>query len=191
MMITDPLTLPTNHIKRARSFTGFTLIELMVVLAIVGIMMAIAIPNLSAFIKASRVRGGATALQADIAYARNEAARRRTSFSLCPLASTEETTYTCGSNWSNGWLLYETSKLSASTVSKTDVSRVRSSNDVAGFTVTADSAIATKKVLTLNAIGGAKQTGTFTICTPGVKGLMLTVAGSGSINKSETSSLCS
>ena len=55
---------------------GFSAIELMVVVAIIGIVMAIAIPSFAAAILNSRIRGVAESMQAGLLQARSEAIKR-------------------------------------------------------------------------------------------------------------------
>ncbi|MGL6039618.1 MAG: GspH/FimT family pseudopilin [Deefgea sp.] len=58
----------------ARS-SGFTLIELMITIAILGIALAIAVPDLMRFVNQSRVKGVAENLAQDLVFARTEAVR--------------------------------------------------------------------------------------------------------------------
>ena len=58
----------------ARS-SGFTLIELMITIGILGIAMAIAVPDLLRFANQSRVKGVAENLAQDLIFARTEAVR--------------------------------------------------------------------------------------------------------------------
>lgn len=77
--------------------------ELMVVIAVVAIIAAIAIPNLSAFVASTKVSAQANDLVAAVSYARSEAVKRNNTVSVCP--STNGSTCASGSNWSGGWLV--------------------------------------------------------------------------------------
>ncbi len=58
---------------------GFTVVELMVVVAIIGILTAITVPNFSGYLKRQRQVGSRNQLMTDIYYARSMAiAKRRT-----------------------------------------------------------------------------------------------------------------
>jgi type IV fimbrial biogenesis protein FimT len=62
---------------------AFTLLELMVVLAIAGVLMAIAIPAMGDFIRNGRITGAANDVMAALHFTRSEAIKRRTPVTLC------------------------------------------------------------------------------------------------------------
>ncbi|MBE9610788.1 GspH/FimT family pseudopilin [Chitinilyticum piscinae] len=62
--------------------SGFTLIEMMVTVAVLGIALAIAVPNLSDFIARTHLKGVADNLAQDLVYARSEAARQNKTVQL-------------------------------------------------------------------------------------------------------------
>ncbi|OQK18659.1 hypothetical protein AU255_02675 [Methyloprofundus sedimenti] len=71
--------------------TGFTLTELMVVIAIVGILAAVAVPSFNDSIERSRLVSASEAVIADLRWARSEAIKRNRKTRV---------TYTTGASWS-------------------------------------------------------------------------------------------
>lgn len=72
---------------------GFTLIELMVTLAVLAIILAFAVPNMSTFSKKQAVRSTTDELLLSMVYARSEALKRNESIYILPAAG----------GWNNGW----------------------------------------------------------------------------------------
>lgn len=72
---------------------GFTLLELMIVVAIVGILAAAAGPSISQMLANERVRGAAFDVQSSLLRARSEALTRNVSVTISPVSG----------NWSSGW----------------------------------------------------------------------------------------
>lgn len=77
---------------------GFSFIELLTVIAIVGIFAAIGVPSMSDFIRNARVRGAGQELRAVLIRGRSEAINRNTEVRVVPT----------GADWRNGWLLETT-----------------------------------------------------------------------------------
>jgi type IV fimbrial biogenesis protein FimT len=67
---------------RCRRERGFTLVELMVTLAVAAVLAMLAAPSFSAMFVNLRVQGMASELAADLQYARSEAVRRRAAVEL-------------------------------------------------------------------------------------------------------------
>ena len=67
--------------------SGFTLLELMVVLAIAGLLMAVAIPAMGDFIRNGRITGAANDVMAALHFTRSEATKRRMPVTLCTSAN--------------------------------------------------------------------------------------------------------
>ncbi|HRH87956.1 MAG TPA: GspH/FimT family pseudopilin [Rubrivivax sp.] len=72
---------------------GFTIIELMVVIALVGVLIALVAPSLRGMVSAQRVRGVNAELVTDLQYARSEAARRNRDVRVAFRAASSLTCY--------------------------------------------------------------------------------------------------
>lgn len=84
---------------------GFTLVELMVTVAVLAILTTIAVPGFRDTIRRNRVSAASNALFADLHYARAEAINRGQLVSLCP-SSDGSNCSADGNAWEAGWLVY-------------------------------------------------------------------------------------
>jgi type IV fimbrial biogenesis protein FimT len=74
---------------------GFSLIELLVVIGIVGVLMAVGLPSMSDFVKSQGPKTAASDLFSSLALARGEAIKRNASIDLTPNAA----------DWAGGWVV--------------------------------------------------------------------------------------
>jgi type IV fimbrial biogenesis protein FimT len=87
----------------SRSIRGFSLIELLFVLFIVGILSVIAVPTYQRYVATTRLAGQAQFAVETFRLARLEVFTRKVTVSLC--ASNDGKGCT-GSGWENGWIVY-------------------------------------------------------------------------------------
>ena len=103
---------------------GFTLIELMLVVAILAILLAIGVPNLMNLMIKSRLSGQVQEFYGTISFARSEAIKRAKPVSICKISSSFNIdSPSCGGSWSTGWMVFVGDK-DTSTITKSDVLRV-------------------------------------------------------------------
>ncbi len=82
---------------------GFTVIELMIVVGVIGILMAVGLPGLQNTVDRIGINSQVKSLVASLNYARSEAIKRATVVSVC--GSSSGTDCAAGS-WSDGWLVF-------------------------------------------------------------------------------------
>jgi type IV fimbrial biogenesis protein FimT len=92
----------TTYLK-SRSRSGFTLIELMVTVAVVGILALVAMPAMTDLVNNSRVAGQTEELVSSIQLARAEAVRRNVRVTLCPTNGSNTISTDCAgsTSWTN------------------------------------------------------------------------------------------
>jgi len=84
--------------------SGFTLIEMLVLLAMVVVLQTLAAPALSGFVDSMRLTAGANSFLSSVHLARNEAAKRNARVVLCKSATGDACTRAGG--WEQGWLVF-------------------------------------------------------------------------------------
>ena len=78
---------------------GFTLIEMLVTLAIFAVLLMIAIPSMRPFLQSQSVKNASMDINSTVALARSEAIKRNT---------TVDVTANSATDWSRGWVVSQT-----------------------------------------------------------------------------------
>ncbi|MEO8063963.1 MAG: GspH/FimT family pseudopilin [Pseudomonadota bacterium] len=89
-----------------RRSRGFTLMELMITLALAGVLLGIGVPSLRDFQKGGRLTGAANDSLMVVLAARNEALRRQDIGAVCPSADPSATNPTCVTSGANGFISF-------------------------------------------------------------------------------------
>lgn len=116
---TDILTQTSSAAAGSSQPRGFTLVELMVVIAVLAIMLTLATPDFSSFIQNNRIRSATEDLLTAINVARTEAIKRGSAILLCRTGDPHAApaALACGANepdgtanqvedWTPGWIMY-------------------------------------------------------------------------------------
>jgi len=85
---------------------GFTLYELLITMLVIGVVLAIGVPNLSEFTQNSRLTSTSNDLLASFQQARSEAARSKTNITICASANSLDPAANCGGTFNDGWIIF-------------------------------------------------------------------------------------
>ncbi len=107
------MNAPSNPSRAQR---GFTLIEMMVTIAVAAILLVVVVPSFRTFTLSQRVKSGSFDLYSTLMLARSEAVKRRATVTVAASAA----------DWNNGWTISD------------GTTTLRSQDTPKGLTITSD-----------------------------------------------------
>ena len=98
----------TTHMQPAlRTVGGFSLTELMAILAVAAILATVAVPNMRTFIQNNRLTSAANDLLRSFQLARTEAIKRQQNVVVCASANPTAANPSCSYGAFNGWIVFQ------------------------------------------------------------------------------------
>lgn len=145
---------------------GFTTVELMIVVVIMGILAALAAPSFLGLLTTTRLTSDANDMVADILFARSEAATRGRWVVVCP--STDGATCSgATADWAKGRLVFlDTNRDGSRALSET---LLKARDKLSGDLTLSVSSFTNLVAITFNPYGGLVplgSSGTFKLCSP-------------------------
>ena len=114
-----------QHIATNRQrVQGFTLLELLVTIAVAAILLAIAIPSYRSVVQRNAMAATVNDLVGALNYARSQSVTRGTPVFICK--SEDQANCTEGGGWEQGWLIFAPLPGAAAEPSRDNILRVRS-----------------------------------------------------------------
>ena len=95
----DILSCRRVSVRRA---SGFTVLELLFVVAIAAIVLAMSVPSFAAIVKRNRINAEMHEFVSTLNAARSEAVMRNTRTTVCRSANGSS----CGGDWEDGWIVF-------------------------------------------------------------------------------------
>ncbi len=87
-----------------KKYIGFTLIELMITLIIVGILLVVGLPSLKGFMQGNQLIAATNELVSALHIARSEAIKLNSRVSICESSNGKDCAVT--GKWKNGWIVF-------------------------------------------------------------------------------------
>lgn len=130
------------------SAKGFTLLELIITVAIAGILLGVGVPGFGSLIKESRISSQYNSLVGSLYQARSEAIKGASDVTVCPKSSPGNNQCGGSNDWENGWIVF--------------LDRTNATNEVNASISAGDEIISVKPQIkgnnTISAIGSTTNT---------------------------------
>jgi type IV fimbrial biogenesis protein FimT len=163
-----------GRMRFASAIHGFTLLEVMLALAIAGIVLALGVPGLGSWMAQQELQDRADALLHALDLARSEAVKRGARVDVCPSAGD----CSAAAPWEGGWIVLADSARGTRSSSITRERRASPGITIRGNRPVADY-VSYTSLGHARRFDGALQMGTFTVCRPGQRARKVILANSG------------
>lgn len=152
---------------------GFTLVEMMVTVAVLAIVLGMAVPDLTAMVQSYKITTAASSLASGMALARSEAIKRGVNVTMCP--SSDGSNCATSGDWAQGWVMFAVAGQA-----------IRSSGEIgSGFTAIGSLGVASGVTYLPSGATSLAATGTITICKSGRGSKVLEIVPSGRVRVSQ------
>ena len=167
---------------------GFTLIEVVVTLAVAAILMSVAVPSFQQMMETNRIAAITNDFSRALQLTRSEAVTRGTLVTMCKSDDINDATPTCNNSaaWNDGWIIFaDLNSNGAYDAAEDTVIRVGQPN-IQAAAITTDSKLA--NFISFNAVGEPRANGagngTFSVCiAPDQRDIVVSVTGRVRIDK--------
>lgn len=168
--------------------SGLTLLELLLGMAITGIVLALAVPSFDFLMTSARMSSSVVDLVAAHAVARNEAVTRKRIVHLCASDSADASSPACNGakTWTDGWISFE--DLDADGVYDSGETLIVTHGGLVGMTVKSSSVVA----IDYHSDGSTNLSNTIVLCgnlNPS-RNRTIVVSRTGMVRSQEKPSLC-
>jgi type IV fimbrial biogenesis protein FimT len=177
--------------RRVHEAAGFSMIELMIALAIFGLLLGFGVPSYGHWIASRQVANHAEYLTETLNVARSEAVKRGMRVNLCK--SRDRRQCDDAATWDAGWIMFADENRDGSIESTESV--IRSEGPARDqITISANQPLADYVSYTsfgfARMLNGALQMGTFVVCKPGQDAIHVVLANSGRARIVRTTQPC-
>lgn len=162
---------------------GFTLLELMIAIAIAAILLAVGVPSFADFVANTRIATDSSNLLVDLALARSEAVKRGTAVTICGRTSGA---MTCGASWNGGRLVFVDQGGVIGAYDAANDVLLRAREDIAQGNVLASSGFTNANFIQYLSNAGVDSAGSFQLTRSGYTGRNLCVNAAGRVRTQTT-----
>jgi type IV fimbrial biogenesis protein FimT len=152
---------------------GFTLVELLVTLAVLAVILTIAVPGFQDFVRRNRLASETNNLVSALAIARSEAIKRGQIVTVCKTANPDVPNPVCaaGASWENGFIVFTDGGVRGTIDGNDERLKVQQAGGANGPAIAASASFANTvsyaasgAAVTNNAIRDIPTNGNFTVC---------------------------